>query len=59
MQAACAKSGMLAGRLGAAQDGTRATSGRGKSRIRATKKLESDFNNTKRIDISWYPNRIE
>jgi hypothetical protein len=30
-----------------------------KTRIRATKKLESDFSNTKRIDISWYPNRVE
>ncbi len=52
------KAGML-GSLGAAQDGTRATSGRGKTRIRATKKLESNFINPKRIDFSWYPNRIE
>jgi hypothetical protein len=58
MQAACAKSGMLVGRLGAAQDGTVRTHHE-RAGIRETKKSESDFNNTNRIDISWYPNRVE
>ncbi len=50
-----AKSDMLAGRLGAAQ----VAAGRDPQHERAGKDPQSDFNNTNRIDISWYPNRIE